>query len=117
MKITAEDLAPLVAKNRDCQTCATRRALAVLDDDTLDAEEKLDFLNGILEGFGVEPISVEGEWLDNYHGDIVASYINQGDSYSLTIVHDHESGELVLTSWADWLEEWERTHEREPEAE
>jgi hypothetical protein len=62
---------------------------------------------------GIEAIRCEGEWLDNYHGDVIASYANTGDTYCTTLVHDHESGELVLTSYGDWLEAWERDHEKE----
>ena len=62
---------------------------------------------------GIEAIRVEGEWLDNYHGDLIASYVNTGDTYCLTLVLDHETGDLVLTSYGDWYEAWECEHERE----
>jgi len=75
----------------------------------------LPAVTALLDLHGVEAIRVEGEWLDNYHGDIVASYCNTGDTYAETVLLDHETGEFVLTSWGDFLENWEATHEREPE--
>ena len=67
-------------------------------------------LNLLFETHGVEAINVPGYWVDNFHGDIVASYLNTGDTYGLTLVHESETGEFKLTSYGDWLEQWERDH-------
>lgn len=61
-------------------------------------------LNHVFDCHGVEPVRLEGEWVDSYHGDIVATYINTGDTYASTIVLDSESGEYLLTSYGDYVE-------------
>lgn len=76
-------------------------------------EKMLIAFDALFDCHGIEAIRVEGAWVDNYHGDVIASYVNTGDTYCLTLVLDHETGELILTSYGDWLEEWEATHERE----
>ena len=41
----------------------------------------------------------------------VASYVNMGDTYVATILYDIEKGEFFVTSWGDWVEEYERENE------
>lgn len=64
-------------------------------------------LNSVLDCCGVEAIRIEGAHIDAYHGDIVASYLNTGDTYTQTIVLDTD-GEYHLTSYGDWLESYEQ---------
>jgi hypothetical protein len=78
-----------------------------------DPELKMAALNALFECHGVEAIRVEGEWLDNYHGDIIGTYINSGDTYAPTVVLDHESGEFLVTTYGDWLEGWERERDHD----
>jgi hypothetical protein len=68
---------------------------------------RLHAVNALLDCYGVEPLRVEGEWVDCYHGDIVAAYINTGDPYTETVLLDLETQEFHLTSYGDWLEAWE----------
>jgi len=65
-------------------------------------------LNEILEGYGVEAIREEDAWVDNFHMDIVAVYVNMGDSYTATILLDHEENEYFVTSYGDWVESREQ---------
>lgn len=58
-------------------------------------------LDDLLEGNGVECIRHPDD-SDN----IIASYVNMGDTYDGTIVLDEESGDFVLTTWGDWYEGW-----------
>ena len=58
--------------------------------------------NEILEGHGVE--ALRGEWLDNYHHDIQASYVNMGDCYVATIIRDHLHDEWLVTTVGDLVE-------------
>ena len=60
--------------------------------------------NEILEGYGIEAIRDENVWIDGFHMDIVAVYVNMGDSYTTTILLDHEENEYVVTSYGDWVE-------------
>lgn len=71
------------------------------------SEIKLAALDELLGTYGVEPIRVPGAWIDRYHGDIVASYLNIGDTYTITLLFDHETSRWKLTSWGDWYEAFE----------
>jgi hypothetical protein len=58
----------------------------------------LEALNGLLGGFGVEVI--RGEEVN----DILADYINMGDTYISTILLDHQESRYLLTSCGDFVE-------------
>ena len=66
-------------------------------------EIKLEALNELLGTWGVEPIRLEGDW-DRYYGDVVASYLNTGDTYAPTLLLDHRRNRWCLTSWGDFYE-------------
>ena len=70
------------------------------------AECLLCAINAELGGYGVEPI--RGRYVDRYHQDIQAVYVNLGDTYDTTILYDHETDRLQITSWGDWVECHER---------
>jgi hypothetical protein len=76
-----------------------------------DEDEALEYANKKMNGSGVEPIRVEGEW-DRYYGDVIALYVNMGDTYDLTIVYDVFNGGYIATSWGDFLEKWEQDNRR-----
>lgn len=78
------------------------------------AEAFLEKLDKAIGGFGTEVIRSEDAW-DSYYGDIVAEYVNTGDAYTATVVHDIGEDELYLTTYGDWLQAWE--HEKEQEKE
>lgn len=67
-------------------------------------EIKMEALNELLQCCGVEAISVEGEFIDSYNRDIVATYLNTGDTYSPTILYDNRNSVFKLTSWGDFYE-------------
>jgi hypothetical protein len=56
----------------------------------------LDRANKFLNGHGVEDI-----WQGNDKPSCL--YVNMGDTYARTIVHDDQRG-FQVTSWGDWLE-------------
>ena len=60
-------------------------------------------LDELLGMCGVEPIRTE-EWIDSYHGDIRAVYLNTGDTYAGTIVLDHKKCRYMLTTYGDYVE-------------
>jgi hypothetical protein len=76
-----------------------------------DAELMMHALDVVLDTYGVEPIRVEGAWIDSYHGDIIATYLNTGDAYTETVLLESDTGEFKLISWGDWLENWELEQE------
>lgn len=67
-----------------------------------DAELIMAAINEVMGGFGVE--AIHGNYVDSYHQDIQAVYVNMGDTYNMTILHDNERGRFVATSWGDWVE-------------
>ena len=61
-------------------------------------------INAVLEGHGTEPI--EGRYVDRYHQNVQAEYVNMGDTYNTTILIDHETDRMLITSWGDWVEKY-----------
>lgn len=68
------------------------------------SEIKLAALDEILGTYGAEALRIEGAWVDRFYGDIVATYLNTGDTYAPTLLLDHESSVWKLTSWGDFYE-------------
>jgi len=66
-------------------------------------EESMELANRLLEGFGVEAVTGE-HWVDSYYGNIVAEYVNTGDTYNATILHDTVKDEFWLTTFGDFVE-------------
>jgi hypothetical protein len=70
--------------------------------------EALSQCNKILGTHGIEAVAPEG---CSYYSDEGIqhcppfSYCNNGDSYTPTLVRDHEAGKWLVTSWANCLEE------------
>lgn len=54
-------------------------------------------------GFGVEAIR-------NCDGDIIAGYINTGDTYAATLLFNYERGTVRVTTLGDFVEAYERRH-------
>ena len=69
--------------------------------------------NKMMDGFGVEALRQEGAYVDQYHGDIIATYVDLGDTYAATLLLDSDTGSFHLTSYGGWLEVWEAEHPRE----
>jgi len=65
-------------------------------------ELMMEQYNEILEGFGVE--AIRGDYVDDYHMDIVATYVNMGDLYVPTIIRDNVRKEFLIMSWGDFVE-------------
>lgn len=68
----------------------------------------LDYADKLLEGHGVE--AIRGENItDGYYGDIVALYVNMGDTYNATILFDVDRHKFYATSYGDWVEAYENS--------
>lgn len=65
-------------------------------------EKVMRALNELLGGFGVE--SIEGEYVDSFYRNSIATYVNMGDSYDTTILYDTRSHEYILISYGDFIE-------------
>ncbi len=61
-------------------------------------ERMMCAINQIVEGHGVEVVMKR----DAMQPDM--SYVNMGDTYTETLVLDHNKGSLKVESWGDWVE-------------
>jgi hypothetical protein len=66
-------------------------------------EIALEDANRLLKGHGVEPIRGRNE--GGYWQDVVALYVNMGDTYNATVLYDVEASEFLVTSYGDWVEQ------------
>jgi len=58
-------------------------------------------LNQVMEGYGIETIN--GEYRNGYWGNIVAEYVNMGDSYVPTVMYHRDEG-FLIASYGDVVE-------------
>lgn len=98
MKITNKEIRDTFQVSED----VAKQAIAILANVDCEGQALAD-LDKLLGGFGIEPIRNPQD-----SGDVIAEYINTGDTYSGTILRDIETGEFLLTTWGDWLEAWEQ---------
>ena len=63
----------------------------------------LEAIDGIIEGHGTESIYADN---DTYHDNLLAEYINTGDTYSSTIAYI--DGKYIITCIGDLIEDFER---------
>ena len=71
-----------------------------------DKELKLCALNEVLSGYGTESINHESVYINSYYGNIVASYVNMGDTYINTVLLNHETGKFIIMSYGDYYEKY-----------
>ena len=98
--------------NEDNANCIVNiiRLDSIPDDDYLSinyyelTDYKLDTINEIIKGYGVEALSSEYAHIDNYYFNIFALYINMGDPYIPTIVYDTKKDCFLISSWGDFYE-------------
>lgn len=74
----------------------------------VDWKERIDKINTILHGYGVE--AIRGEWQNGYWCDIVASYVNMGDTYAITVINARDKGFLVM-SVGDFVETYQNFYD------
>lgn len=83
------------------------RMIAGVRGDADRADKVLEEVDRLVGGHGIEAIRDE-EVHDNYYGDVVALYVNMGDTYDTTLVYDTDTQEFQVTSWGDWYEAYEQ---------
>lgn len=54
-------------------------------------------VDSLLHGHGVE-------YTQNAEQDVVAMYVNMGDTYNATIIYDCLAGKFYVGTWGDWVE-------------
>lgn len=66
-------------------------------------------LDAHMGGYGIE--AIRGEYhVDNYYYDIVALYVNTGDTYNATVLYETEKERFLVTTMGDWVEHNDRRY-------
>jgi hypothetical protein len=84
-----------------------RGTLLKADGEPLDTEDGADYIlkwaDTAMGTYGVE--AIRGDYhVDNYYYDIVALYVNTGDTYNATLLYETENERFVVTTFGDWVE-------------
>ena len=67
------------------------------------ADRAMSAANTALDAHGVEAIrGVDAD--DNFWQDIIAIYVNMGDSYAATVLYDVKTKKFSITSYGDYVE-------------
>lgn len=70
-----------------------------------EVDKVLDLANKLADLHGVE--ALRGDYqVDRYYYDIVALYVNTGETYDRTLLYETDTGRFVLASWGDWVERY-----------
>lgn len=69
-----------------------------------DVDKILESFNQVMKGYGIESINSEYEWVSHYYQNIIALYVNRGDTYDTTILFDTAEQKFIVCSWGDWYE-------------
>lgn len=86
---------------------ASEMKSAAGDEEAVD--RALENANATIHGYGIEPIN--GDYhVDNYYFDIVALYVNTGDTYNATVLYETEKEKFLVTTMGDWVERNERRY-------
>jgi hypothetical protein len=86
------------------------RMIANVRGDSNKADKVLEEVDRLINGHGIEAIRDE-DVNDRYYGDVVALYVNTGDTYNATLLYDTDRSEFYVTSWGDWYEQYEQEKE------
>jgi len=75
---------------------------------------QLTAINEIMDSYGVESIQVsESLFQDRYYSNAIGIYVNQGDTYILTIVYNTVDRIFEIINWGDYFESMEARLEKE----
>ncbi len=70
---------------------------------SLPINDRIDEINNLLKGYGTEALT--GNWQNGYWCNIVAVYVNMGDTYNATVIHVRDKG-LIVCSYGDFIEKY-----------
>lgn len=74
-------------------------------------DDILNVANSLFDGHGIE--AIRGMRHDRYYQDIVALYVNMGDTYNTTLLFDAVKTKFHVTSWGDFVEVKTKSYEIE----
>ncbi len=75
----------------------------------IDTEERLQAINDLLRAYGTE--AIRGDWQNGYWCDIVACYVNMGDSYATTVIQVRDNygngSRFIVSTIGDFVEKYQ----------
>ena len=95
------------------ENIAELRAILATRPEGRRASDAMERINQLLDAHGVEAIYASGGH-SGYWQNIVAVYVNMGDSYTATVLYDVGRSRFIITDGAAWVEWYEATHEQLP---
>lgn len=110
MKVSVATLKKFFGRDlSETDAVALRAVLAAVDaSNAKSVDEALDTTNRLVRAHGVAEI--RGKYVDRYFGEIVALYVNMGDSYSGTLLFNTVTKKFSLTTWGDFVAENEKRY-------
>ena len=60
-------------------------------------------IDEIIGGYGTEAIQKENEHVDNYHFDIIFTYVNMGDTYIASVFYDTKNNKYFISCLGNLL--------------
>ncbi len=108
MKLTLNDLTNIVKSviKEQKESDTIEKMVKMANKHNLKNEEVsnlMDIFNEKLGGYGVEVLR-SSDFRKSYWGDIIALYVNMGETYETTILYDINNEEFIKTSWGDFME-------------
>lgn len=85
-----------------------KKVVSLMTGRTNQAGRNIEAIDKLLGGYGVE--ALRGEHHSNFYDDIVAEYVNMGDTDVTTIIHDCVSEDWLLMSYGDFVQRNERRY-------
>lgn len=93
----------------DTQAKAIRAAMLLGEDGNRKAEDAMEAINGILDGFGIESIRDPERW-NRYWTDTAAIYVNMGDTYVPTVFYEPHENRFVIGDMEWWVLGYEKKY-------
>ena len=94
---------------RDPEATA-RKLYRAIKNPKLSVDATMSLADELIEGHGIE--AIRGDYqVDNYYMDIVALYVNMGDTYNATLLYETDTGRFRVTTMGDWVEKNQRRYD------
>jgi RNA binding exosome subunit len=101
---SVSELESIGLKERDAREIL-RRIRSANEHEEVDAI--LEDVDRLIDENGVEALHESNAFVDRYYHDIIALYVNRGESYKATLVFDTANWLFTVEGWADFYERWE----------
>lgn len=112
-RLEREDATELMRRIVDTENLLEQRKLDVAYEKV---DETLEYANKLIpNSYGVESLMLEGVWISYHWQNIIAEYVNRGETYTTTLIYDTEKAEFLIWNCGDYQEDWEKEHSEEEE--